>query len=221
MSSTNATVINTFTPLSYMLKKHSISLIIAIALITPITMFAIVNWMEKKWNDLPLFRGEHYTIKNFQFTNQNNKTVTLQQWKSKIVVANFFFTHCPVICPKMTANMKTVQASFSADKKLLFTSFSVDPDRDSVSQLKLFAARYGITGNWHLLTGDKAMIYTLARKSLSIVANEPGTDGKDFIHSEKLVLIDQNQKIRGYYNGTSATDTQKLIKDIKKLQDEK
>lgn len=204
-----------------MLKKYSISLIIAVVLITPITVFAIVNWMEKKWSDLPVFEGENYTIKDFQLTNQHGTTVSLQQWKGKIVVANFFFTHCPVICPKMTANLLTVKAAFPGEKNLLFNSFSVDPERDSVQKLKAFAERFGVTGSWHLLTGEKPLIYQLARKSFSVVATEEEGSADDFIHSEKLVLIDKTQRIRGYYNGTSAAAAQQLIQDIKKLQDEK
>ena len=204
-----------------MLKKPSISIIIAVALIMPVTEFAIVNWLEKKWSALPIFEGEQFTIKDFQLKNQNNNTVTLQQWKGKIVLANFFFTHCPVICPKMSGNLKGVQAAFHGNEKLQFTSFSVDPERDSVPQLKAFAKRFGIRQNWDLLTGDKTVIYTLARKSFSVAADEGDGGEHDFIHSEKLVLIDQNQRIRGYYNGTSATAAQQLIQDIKKLQNEK
>ena len=204
-----------------MLKKQSISLIIAVALITPITVFALVNWMEKKWRPLPVFEGNQYTLHDFRLTNQDNNTITLQQWKGKIVVANFFFTHCPVICPKMTTNLQAVQAFFSGEKDLLFNSFSVDPERDSVLQLKAFAKRFSISGNWHLLTGPKALIYDLARHSFAVAASEGNGSDEDFIHSEKLVLVDQNLKIRGYYNGTSPVAVQQLIQDINKLKDEK
>jgi protein SCO1/2 len=204
-----------------MLKKYSISLIIAVVLITPITVFALVNWMEKKWSDLPVFEGERYPIETFQLRNQDGEKVTLEQWKGKIVVVNFFFTHCPVICPKMTSNLKTVQASFPTEKNLQFNSFSVDPERDSLQQLKTFAERFGISGDWNLLTGDKQTIYRIARESFSVAASEGDGDDHDFIHSEKLVLLDKTQRIRGYYNGTSATAAQQLIQDIKKLQDEK
>jgi protein SCO1/2 len=90
-----------------------------------------------------------------------------------------------------------------------------------VAQLKKFADRFSIPLNWHLLTGDKKLIYGLARNSFAIAASEGDGGEHDFIHSEKLVLIDKSRKIRGYYNGTSEKDVLRLIQDIKKLQDEK
>jgi protein SCO1/2 len=204
-----------------MLKKHSISLIIAVVLITPITIFAIVHWIENKGRALPVYKGENYTVSAFSLTNQNGQQVTLQSWKNKIVVADFFFTHCPLVCPKMTSNLKKVQATFSHKRDLQFTSFSVDPVRDSVAQLKSFANRFGITGNWDLLTGDKAAIYKLARKSFAVDANNGDGGRHDFIHSDKLVLLDTHHRIRGYYSGTSDKDVLQLINDIKKLYNER
>ena len=119
----------------------------------------------------------------------------------------------------MTANLQTVKAAFD-EKDVRFTSFSVDPERDSVQSLKVFADRFGIGGNWQLLTGAKPVIYDLARNSLAVAAGKEDGSEADFIHSEKLVLIDANLKIRGYYNGTSAAAAQQLIQDIKKLKDE-
>lgn len=204
-----------------MLKKHSISFFVAIVLITPITVFAIVNWMEHRWAALPVFKGENYTLRDFSMRNQNGNVVTLTDWKDKIVVVDFFFTHCNSICPKMTRNLKKVQEAYAGNSGLLLNSFSVDPGRDSVGRLKAFATQFGIGNNWHLLTGNKTDIYRLARNSFSVVATEgDGGDG-DFIHSEKLVLIDKQKHIRGYYSGTSDSDVQQLITDIQKLKDEK
>jgi protein SCO1/2 len=204
-----------------MLKKYSISLIIAVVLITPITVFAIVNWIENKGRALPVYEGENHKVTNFKLTNQYGDTVTLQNWKNKIVVADFFFTHCPLICPKMTSNLKKVQAAFPDKENLQFTSFSVDPVRDSVPQLKAFANRFGITGNWHLLTGDKVAIYKLARKSFAVDASKGDGGRHDFIHSDKLVLLDADHRIRGYYSGTTDKEVLQLINDIKKLYNER
>jgi protein SCO1/2 len=204
-----------------MLKKNAISLIVAIVLITPITVFALVHWMEKKWSALPVLNGPKQQLTNLQLTNQQGQTVSLDQCKGKTVVAGFFFTHCPVICPKMTASLKKVGAAFPDNPDLLFILFSVDPARDSVPVLKRYAERFGISGNWHLLTGDKTIIYGLACQSFAITATEGDGSESDFIHSEKLVLVDRQQRIRGYYNGTAAADVQQLIQDINKLQDEK
>ena len=204
-----------------MIKKHSISFLVAVVLITPITVFAIVNWMERKWSDLPVFKGENYTLADFQLHNQDGKTVTLRSWDNKIVVVDFFFTHCTSICPKLTNSLKKVQAAYANNEQLLLNSFTVDPTRDSVERLKAYAAQFDIGENWNLLTGDKADIYRLARKSFSVVATDGDGGDQDFIHTEKLVLIDKQKRIRGYYSGTADSDVQQLITDIKKLQNEK
>lgn len=204
-----------------MLKKYSISLVVAVVLIAPITVFALVHWMEKRWTALPVFEGASYTLRDFHLKNQDGQAVTVKDWNSKIVVVDFFFTHCTSICPKLTRSMKNVQAAYANKEDLLLNSFSVDPERDSVERLKAYARQFGINGNWNLLTGSKAAIYTLARKSFSVVATEGNGGEEDFIHTEKLVLIDKQQRIRGYYNGTSDSDVQQLITDIQKLNDEK
>ena len=204
-----------------MLKKYSISLIIAVVLITPIMVFAVLHWIENKGRTLPVYSGENSSVSDFMLTNQHGKTVTLHNWKHKIVVAGFFFTHCPVICPKMTRNLKKVQAAFSRRENIQFNLFSVDSERDSVVQLKLFADRFGLSGDWHLLTGDKAVIYRLARKSFSVAANDSDGSKHDFMHSDKLVLLDTQHRIRGYYSGTSDKDILLLINDIKKLYNER
>jgi protein SCO1/2 len=203
-----------------MLKKHSILFFVAFVLVIPISVFAIVHWIENKGRALPVYEGENFTVINFQLTNQDNQIVTLQDWKDKIVVADFFFTHCPVICPKMTNNLKKVQGAFNGRNDLLFNSFSVDPLRDSVQQLNVFAKRFGVTGNWNLLTGEKALIYRLARKGFSVAANDGDGGDHDFIHSDKLVLLDKKGRIRGYYSGTSDNDVLQIINDIKKLYNE-
>ena len=142
-------------------------------------------------------------------------------WKDKIVVADFFFSHCPTICPAMTRNLKKVQAAFKNEGNVLINSFSVDPVRDSATQLKAYSRRMQIdNSNWHLITGDKMGIYRLARESFMIVATDGDGGPGDFIHSEKLVLIDRQKRIRGFYQGTSESDTERLINDIKKLKDE-
>ena len=204
-----------------MLKKHSISLVVAIVLITPISVFALVHWMEKRWSALPVFDGVNYTLRDFSLKNQDGHAVTRADWNNKIVVVDFFFTHCSSICPRLTRSMKSVQAAYADKEDLLLNSFSVDPERDTVERLKAYARQFGLTGNWNLLTGNKADIYRLARNSFSVVATEGDGGREDFIHTEKLVLIDKQQRIRGYYNGTSDSDVQDLITDIQKLNDEK
>jgi protein SCO1/2 len=204
-----------------MLKKYSISVLVAIVLITPITVFAIVHWIEKRWTALPVFQGENFTLRDFSLKNQNGKTITLNDWNNKTVVVDFFFTHCTSVCPKLARSFKKVQTAFAHKEDLLLNSFSVDPERDTVQRLKAYADQFGVSANWNLLTGPKTDIYRLARKSFSVTATDGDGGDHDFIHSEKLILIDKQKRIRGYYNGTSDSDVQQLITDIQKLNDEK
>ena len=104
----------------------------------------------------------------------------------------------------------------------MLSSFTVDPVSDSISVLQNYAMKYGVSADqWQLLTGDKKQIYRLARNSFRVVATDGDGGPGDFIHSEKLILLDKEQRIRGYYDGTSQKEVNKLIRDIKKLRNEK
>ena len=190
--------------------------------ILPVTAWALLNFYEKRWEALPIMgKTKEHIISDFTMTNQDKLEKSTADWKNKIVVVNFFFTHCPVVCPKMTNSLKKVSKYFEDDQSVLINSFSVDPERDSATQLKKFANHFAInTRNWILLTGDKKEIYKLARNSFMVVATDGDGGAEDFIHSEKLVLIDKQRRIRGYYDGTSPRETQQLIADIKKLKHE-
>lgn len=209
--------------------KNSIFLMAALVFVVPFAAFAAMNWYTKKFSKLPVLgpvkkegkKTLDHTIADFSFINQDNRQVTMANWKGKIVVADFFFTHCPSVCPAMTRNLQKVQTALQTDDEILINSFSVDPFRDSAAQLKSFSKRMKINNaNWDLLTGDKQELYKLARNSFMIVATDGDGGPDDFIHSEKLVLIDKQQRIRGYYQGTSEKETERLIHDIKKLKDE-
>jgi protein SCO1/2 len=121
----------------------------------------------------------------------------------------------------MTRSLKNVQGLYAGDKELLLTSFSVDPERDSVDQLKQYAEKMNIRDNWLLLTGSKKEIYMLARNSFLITATDGDGGPQDFIHSELLVLIDKQKRIRGYYNGTLPSEVDNLLRDISRLKKEK
>lgn len=163
-----------------------------------------------------------HTISSFAFIDQNNNPISDADFKDKIYVANFFFTSCPSICPKMTKNMKAVADSFRNNEHVKFVSFSVDPQRDSAARLKLYANQYDIDDNqWHILTGNKADIYSLARKSY--FAEEDigfNKDSTEFLHTEHLLLVDRKSHLRGIYNGTLTLEMQRLQEDIKILLQE-
>ena len=202
-----------------MLKKYTILSFLLIVLVLPFTVFGVVKWIENRFQKLPVYEYIGPTL-NFNLKNQHGKNVNQKQWEDKIIIADFFFTHCPVVCPKMKKNLLRVEAAFRKDADIQINSFSVDPERDSVAQLKKFADKFKISGNWNLLTGDKIEIYRLARNSFRIVATDGDGGDDDFIHSEKFVLLDKQKRIRGYYTGTDEEEVNKLINDIKKLKHE-
>ena len=161
---------------------------------------------------------KYHKISDFSLTNQNGETISEQFYDNKIYVADFFFTTCPTICPIMTENMFYIQEK-TINEKILLASFSVTHKIDSVAQLKKYAIEKGVDNKkWNLLTGDKKEIYELARKSY-LVAKEDGDGGKyDMIHTENFVLIDKERRIRGFYDGTNIEEIDKLLDDIKILQ---
>lgn len=203
-----------------MLKKYGIWIFVAAVVLLPVSVFALVTWYQLSFTRLPVLGGEKHVIAHFTLIDQRGATTTLRDWDQKITVADFFFTHCPSVCPRMTRSLKRVQQQYAGDPKLQITSFSVDPGRDSVGQLQQYAARMDIKNNWQLITGDKKEIYKLARKSFLIVATDGDGGPNDFIHSELLVLVDKEKRIRGYYNGTIESEVDELIRDIQRLKKE-
>lgn len=206
-----------------MKNQSTIRLFVIAVFVIPLSAWALLGWYEKKVQPLPVIeKTKGQCINDYNLTDQDGKQSSIASWKNKIVIADFFFTHCPSICPQMTKNLKKVQETYEDDPEIIFRSFTVDPERDSPVQLKKYAARFSInTNNWSLLTGDKKEIYKLARNSFMVVATDGDGGPQDFIHSEKLVLVDKQKRIRGYYDGTSDKEVNQLINDIKKLQYEK
>ena len=167
--------------------------------------------------------AKNHHIADFSFTNQNGKTITQKDYEGKIYVADFFFTTCKSICPKMTTNLVDVQKAFLNNPKVKLLSFSVMPDVDSVSVLKEYAELNGVVDSkWNLVTGDKKAIYTMARKSYLAVKQGKPEEQYDMVHTENFVLVDSKKRVRGFYDGTKKEEIQRLIEDINwLLEDEK
>jgi protein SCO1/2 len=121
----------------------------------------------------------------------------------------------------MMENLLKVQKEFPGNEDIAFISHTVTPWIDSVARLKNYAQRFNLDNRWHLVTGDKATIYNLARCSY-FAEEEPGftKDSTEFLHSEHVVLVDKYKKIRGVYNGTLELEIDRLIGDIKELMNE-
>jgi protein SCO1/2 len=234
---------------------------ILIALIVPLLIFLYVNSLPKAAIPKPIFydslssvvkngKQEHDTswhrIPDFTLTNQLGQTVSLKNLSvvndkdtgRRVIVADFFYTHCPTICPVMTRSMKrlqnTVKAAVDVDGRttqlVQFISFSIDPGRDSVAALKKWADRFQIDpSNWWLLTGDKQTIYDLSLKQMNLAVQDPQIDSS-FPHTDIFVLIDKNGVVRVrrdkdgnplLYHGLDSTSLANLSEDIVLLSLEK
>lgn len=159
--------------------------------------------------------SKYHTIADFSFVNQNGKTITQKDYEGKVYVADFFFTTCGSICPKMTTNLAEVQKAIQNNPNVMLLSHTVFPEIDSIPVLKSYAKKHGvIDSKWNLVTGDKKEIYTMARKSYLAVKLGKPSELYDMVHTENFVLVDQKRRVRGFYDGTKKEDMKQLIEDI-------
>ena len=227
-------------------KKAALALLIAIIL--PVLCYYAVKWTSEEAIVMPrryfmdsvitnTVDGKTTTdtiwhkTENITLVNQLGDTVSLYDIQNKVIVADFFFTRCPSICPTLTRNMERMQQSFShfnegrrvIDSSIVhFVSFSIDPERDTVPALKKYADRFGIDhDNWWMLTGPKKKIYDFALNEVKLgLVDGEGVD-TSFIHSQKMVLIDKDHIVRGYYNGLDTLELSVLARDVALLMLEK
>ena len=195
-----------------------------------VILFPVIFWLlltrgHNEFKKLPVVspyevdaKGDtsYHTIPPFQFTNQQGKVVSSSDLNGKIYLANFFFATCKTICPKMNEQVKRVQDAFKGQKDFQIISFTVDPDNDSVEALAAYAKNMGADNSlWWFLTGNKDSIYALARNGFLVPA-AIGASG-DFFHSQDLMLIDKENRMRGLYDGTEPNEVDTLIDEIKVL----
>lgn len=176
------------------------------------------EWIAKddsKYKDI-------HTIAPFNFTNQNGEKVSNSTFKDKICVADFFFTTCPSICPTLAKNMSILQEKYKNDDDILLLSHSVMPWVDTVEKIEEYAETNNVIDNkWHMVTGNKDEIYSLARTSYFSDEDFKKTkDESEFIHTENFILVDKKGRIRGVYNGTLTLDVQRLQRHIEILKEE-
>lgn len=161
------------------------------------------------------YKSKYHTIADFSFVNQNGDTITQKNYEGKIYVADFFFTTCGSICPKMTTNLADVQKAILNNPKVMLLSHTVFPEVDSIPVLKAYAIKHGVVDSkWNLVTGDKKEIYTMARKSYLAVKLGRPDQLYDMVHTENFVLVDQKRRVRGFYDGTNKEDVKRLLDDI-------
>lgn len=164
-----------------------------------------------------------HKVQNITLTNQLGNQVSLADLNGKVIIADFFFTRCPSICPTLTRNMKKLQDALKIKDELRmidttfiqFLSLSVDPERDSAVILKKYADRYGVNPDvWWLLTGPKKTIYDFAINELKLGITDGEHVDSNFIHTSKFVLLDKDRVVRGYYDGMDSIALNKLAGDL-------
>jgi protein SCO1/2 len=157
----------------------------------------------------------YYQAPQFAFTNQSNKTITSENFNGKIYVVDFFFSSCPTICPVMTNNLTLVQERFRENERVGIISYSIDPTYDTPERLAAYADLYQVDASkWSLLTGDKSEIFEIAKDYKVRAFDDTFAGESNLIHDGTFVLIDDKRRIRGYYDGLSEGDVQRLIEDI-------
>lgn len=162
------------------------------------------------------------TIPDFAFVSQYGDTVTAKTLADKIYVADFFFTSCPTICPKMKVQLKRVYERFKGNPDVMLLSHTIDPDHDSVAVLREFADNLGVTGRqWLFVTGKRDRIYEIGQNSYMVTAQQDESAPGGVVHSGAFILVDKARHIRGIYDGTTEAGVDKLMKDIDRLLNEK
>ena len=156
-------------------------------------------------------------VPDFQFVDQDSQLINNATFAGKIYVVDFFFIHCPTICPKVKANGLRLYEQFKNDDRVLMLSHSIDVKNDTVAALKSHAQKLGIDAKkWHLVTGDHDAIYGIADDYFSVAQEDPNAPG-GFDHSGRLILVDQNRHVRAFCDGTDAEDVDRFMKDISLL----
>lgn len=174
--------------------------------------------VEKTVDGKTLYDTIPHTIADFQFLDQDSNMVTNETLKDQVYVADFFFTSCPTICPVMKQQMLRVYEAYKDHPEVAILSHTIDPQHDTVVLLKDFAEKLGVPSDkWHFVTGDKDAIYEIGETSYMVVANEDADAPGGFIHSGAFLLIDQQRRVRGVYDGTVPEQVDILINDIKRL----
>ena len=188
---------------------------------TRLEIFGPKEPVEKVVDGKTVIDTAYHLVGDFSFIDQDSNVVNQSIVKNKIYVADYFFTTCKTICPQMSNLMMRVQYAYKDDPEVMILSHTVDPEGDSPSVLRAYAKEHNaIKGKWYFLTGDKKALYDMARNSYFVTAM-PGDGGADdFIHSEQMVLVDKEKRIRGFYDGTDYNDMTRLIDEINVLEKE-
>jgi protein SCO1/2 len=183
---------------------------------------------EPTLSELPIL-GERYvddnqdtvyhSIADFAFVNQLGDTIRKEDLAGKVYVADFFFTTCPTICPVMKKEMLRVYEQFKGDPNFRILSHTIDPTHDTQAVLQDYAEKLGVpdAATWNFLTGDQEKIFEIGQTSYLTTTMADELEPGGFLHSGAFLLVDQQGRIRGVYDGTKAEQVDRLLADIPKL----
>ncbi len=160
------------------------------------------------------------TVQHFSFLKQDSTMVSEQQTQGKVYVAEYFFTSCRGICPKMNKNMKAIYERFKSDSNFIVISHTVNPETDSLPVMRHYADSMGANSkNWWFVTGSKEALYKAARESYML--DDPKNNSKNideqFLHTQFFTLVDRIGRVRGVYDGIKKDEVEQLIHDISEL----
>ena len=157
-----------------------------------------------------------HKVSAFSFVNQDGKELSSSTLKGKMYAANFFFSTCQTICPKMATQMFRIQDKLHyLNREFQMVSFTVNPEYDTPEILKKYSLEVHADNTlWNFATGSKKEIYEVARKGFLVNADEGDGGPDDFVHTELVVLIDKEGCIRGFYDGTSLKDMDRLVDEV-------
>jgi protein SCO1/2 len=161
----------------------------------------------------------YHTVGNYSLINQDSLEITPSAFDDKVYVADFFFTSCPTICPTMKTQMLRVYDKFLEEDNFAILSHTIDPKHDTVAVLREYSERLGVynSNKWHFVTGDQSEIYRLGQSDYMVTTGADKDAPGGFIHSGAFLLVDDQKRIRGVYDGTVAEDVDNLMNDIEVL----
>jgi protein SCO1 len=215
-------------------KKWVVYALLVLAFVFSTAYLLSLNQKTPKLSPLPYYhfdlaKNEVYSsslpehqVGSFSFTDQRGQNVSSESLGKTVYVTDFFFVQCPGICKQMSHELQKVYHTFEDEPRVKILSHTSKPEEDSVEALMGYAQMYGVKdhGKWLFVTGEKPVLYRMAREQYFLVNDEGDGGEDDFIHTERMALVDVNRRIRGYYDGTDSADTKRLLADIKELLEE-
>lgn len=185
-----------------------------------IVVYGIAEVWERS-SPLEIIGPDGHEVSEFTFTGQESQPVHSADYDGKIWLVNCFFTSCPIVCPKVMRNLQEVHNYLRNDENIVTLSFTVDPKRDTPEKLLEYAARYNANNkSWLMMTGEKSELYKHLRRSFLLGASDATGNEEDFIHSETIVVVDPDRRIRATINGTADKAYREVLNAVKSLKKE-